>query len=268
MKFLLLLASFQTLIISSPRDKSATVVCSSIIYENNTPFNNNQTNNLGCSVPQILFKIPLVWEKPTDERYAYKINKRLAFRKKHLNRQIKRFEAKAKKKLANKNKRKAAIFREKAKEARLGYAEMEQAQKELKQLGLSREKFTFIKNPDDISYTYMNSDGTIVIEFNSYVNAVHELTHAFQHLSGQIEYVIGTGGAIYVDIVDELKAYKRQYFFAPYSFNKLKSKSYIKIKVSANIRSFWVSSIYFMKEGKRSYPYENLKMTPSNKPKE
>lgn len=145
---------------------------------------------------------------------------------------------------------------------------MEQAEAELTELETSREKFTFSFNEENISYSYMDLKGTIIIEFNSYVNAIHELTHVFQHITGEIEYLKGTGGARYIDILDELKAYRRQYFFAPYSFNKLRSDSYIKISKSANIRHFWAQAIYFMKNGKKYYPYKELKSFPVNKPKE
>ncbi|MFK7980450.1 MAG: hypothetical protein AB8G86_10740, partial [Saprospiraceae bacterium] len=189
------------------------------------------------------------WASPDDQKVVVKLRKKINDRKKHLARKIDKYERKAKRKLANSNVRKSDFFLEKAEEAKLGFEEMQQTERELTQLEASPEKFTFSFNEENISYTYMDLKGTIIIEFNSYVNAVHELAHAFQHLTGEIEYLKGTGGAVYIDILDELKAYRRQYFFAPYSFNKLRSDSYIKINKSANIRHFWVQAIYFMKNG-------------------
>lgn len=211
---------------------------------------------------------PVQWEYPTDKKIVGKLRKKINARKKNLAKKIDKYAAKAKKKLTNRNEKKSAVFLAKAKEARLGYAEMQQAEMELTKLENSPEKITFLFNEENISYTYMDSNRTIIIEFNSYVNAIHELTHVYQHLTGEIEYLAGTGGAGYIDLLDELKAYRRQYFFAPYSFNKLRSDAYIKIRKSANIRRFWIAAIYFMKQGKKYYPYKGLKSFPVSKPKE
>lgn len=63
------------------------------------------------------------WANPDDQKVVVKLRKKINARKKHLARKIDKYERKAKRKLVNRNVKKADLFLEKAEEAKLGYAE-------------------------------------------------------------------------------------------------------------------------------------------------
>ncbi len=176
------------------------------------------------------------WKTKKDEAKAKSLNSALETRKGSLNKQADKYTAKADKLSAKGKTDKANNFTAKAEEARTGAKELGQAQTELTEIGASTTEFTFFdRTGSNISYTSMDKSGTVVIEFSSDANAIHELTHAYQHISGQVELVAGTGGGYYVDATDEQQAYKRQYFFSPFSVTALNSSSTIRIKTSKDI---------------------------------
>jgi RHS repeat-associated protein len=210
------------------------------------------------------------WKTKADEKKASSLNKSLGSRIKRLRKRADRLQARADRKRAKGKEDKANKLMAKADDARAGVTELSQAQKELTKLGdvkIKRE-FTFKRRSEgNISHTTMDKNGTVVIEYSSDANAIHELTHAYQHLTGQVELVPGTDFARYYDITDEQQAYRRQFFFSPYSVKGLDSKSSIRIKTSVDIKADWISKIYYSDEnGIEVYPYKKLWNIPVNKP--
>jgi len=207
------------------------------------------------------------WKTKADEKKASSLDKSLGTRKNRLNKQADKFQARADKKREKGKVDKANRLMAKADEARAGVTELSQAQTELTEIGASETEFTFQRKTGNISYTSMDASGTVVIEFTTDANAIHELTHAYQQLTGQIQLVAGTGGGYYVDATDEQQAYRRQYFFSPFSVTGLSSDSPIRIKTSADIKADWILKLWTTdKGGNKVYPYNGLSTTPSNKP--
>mgnify|MGYP007026485060 CR=1 FL=1 len=207
------------------------------------------------------------WKTKADEKKAASLDKSLGSRKNQLSKQADKFQARADKKLEKGKEDKANSLMAKANEARAGVTELGKAQTELTEIGASETEFTFQQKEGNISYTSMDAGGTVVIEFTTDANAIHELTHAYQHLSGQIELVAGTGGGYYVDATDEQQAYRRQYFFSPFSVTGLNSDSPLRIKTSADIQADWILKLWtYDKGGNKVYPYRGLSTIPSNKP--
>jgi hypothetical protein len=185
------------------------------------------------------------WKDRSDEKQASSLNSKLESRKGELNREADKLTKRGDR-LASKGKEKRA--NEKylaAAEARKGAMAMEKAQSEIAEMGSSQTEFTFKFNLGANSHsTYKDKDGTIVIEYGSNATAIHELTHAHQHIDGQVEFVAGTKGGLYIDLTDEQNAYVRQYFFDPSSFSGIKTASEIVIYTSNDISLSWVSQIW------------------------
>ena len=113
----------------------------------------------------------------------------------------------------------------------------------------------------------MDENHTIVIEYNSEANAIHELTHAYQHLSGQSRFIAGTLGALYVDAVDEQQAYIRQFFYFPASVKELESDVEFKIKTCKDITVDFVINLYATDiNGIVKQPYKELQRDAVNCP--
>ena len=230
------------------------------------------------------------WKTSADKSKASSLKGKLAARKNSLNLQADNFKAKAAtietkinellakadgldekkanklKKRIDRKKDRAKSILAKADEARKGATEMSKAQTELAELATSETEFTFKRVGGNISYTYMDTGGTVIIEYSSDANAIHELTHAYQHLNGEIELIARSGGGFYVDATDEVKAYKRQYFFDAYSVIAINSDA-DGIATSQDIDPDWVTGIWFEDEfGNKEYPYKGLSHSSSNKP--
>jgi hypothetical protein len=208
------------------------------------------------------------WKTKSDEAKAKNLNGSLESRKKQLNKQADKLTTKADKLAAKGQEEEANGLRSKAKEARIGVNELGKAQAELIEIGGCETEFTFKENVGSrISYTFMDADGTVVIEYGSDENAIHELTHAYQHLNGQIELVAGTGGAYFADATDEQQAYRRQYFFNPFSVKVLKSDANIRIRTSSDITIDFVLKLWTTDlNGNKVYPYSGRGIYPVNKP--
>jgi len=208
------------------------------------------------------------WKTKADESKAKDLNGSLDSRKNSLNKQADKLTARADKLALKGKEEKANSLRAKSDEARAGASELGKAQTELTEIGASTTEFTFQeKVGSNISYTSMDAGGTVVIEFGSDANAIHELTHAYQHISGQVQLVAGTGGGYYVDATDEQQAYRRQFFFSPFSVSALNSGAAIQIKTSKDITTDFILKLWTTDAaGAKVYPYSGLGITPLNKP--
>ena len=197
------------------------------------------------------------WKTSSDDNKAKDLNNKLEIRKNHLNKSAEKLSAKANMKQEKGNFEKAETLRARAEEAKSNGTELAIAQTEIKEISNSETEFTFKENKfNNISYTSMSKDGTIVIEFSSDENAIHELTHAYQQLNGDIKLIAGTGGGYNIDLIDEQKAYRRQYAFSPFSVSSLNSAPSLTIKTSKDISTDFVKNIWTTdKTGARVYPY-------------
>jgi len=112
----------------------------------------------------------------------------------------------------------------------------------------------------------MENDGTVVVEYRDNASASHELVHAYQHLTGEVELAPGTRGAYYVDIRDEINAYKRQYFVNPNSMPIGMFVSSVSDINSSSVRSIGNGKLYgHLSESVRNHP--DFPMSLAKKPK-
>jgi len=122
--------------------------------------------------------------------------------------------------IRNGNSDKAQEYMKKYDQAKDGRDNLQNAINEINIMGDDNtpQEFTFNKlsgaNEGVLSFT-KNSDGssTTVINYLNRSNLVHELKHAHQTLTGQLEGIPGTDRSLYHDITDEQEAYIRQFFF-------------------------------------------------------
>jgi len=162
------------------------------------------------------------WKTTDDEKTANRMSTLFHGREIYYSSQASKYESKASKLAESGKNRRAARFEAKADEMRAGQSEMNSAQGELKSLGLSQTEFTFKKSGDPKKgKTYMDANGTVVMESVNSSNMAHELKHGYQHLTGEIQLVPGGKGGKYADIGDEINAFTRQYFFDNYSLNSV-----------------------------------------------
>ncbi len=153
-------------------------------------------------------------------------------------------------------------------ERNAGAVDLNSAQKQLKDLGDDlNATFTFEENKDgtNVSEIRMDANGVVVIPFFSNANAIHEATHAYQHLNGNITLIRG-GGVDDYDVTDEVAAYQRQFYFSPptvltiqLSNSKIESFKDINIHNIRNIKTY-------KKDGTVDYRYINLPTSPINRP--
>jgi hypothetical protein len=184
------------------------------------------------------------WKDPDkDGKRAKDLNKKLETRKneftdladKHL-KKYNRAVAKGKENKAEKMWSKFDLYETAANE-------MQKAQNELAEIGAHPTlEFTFSNCApgSGACYTLMDNDGVINLENSSDATAIHELAHGYQHITGEIQLVAGTGGGYYGDLYDERAAYRRQYIFSPSSFSNIESKPGLYIKDYRSISIEWV----------------------------
>jgi len=203
-----------------------------------------------------------------DSKIASQLKSLFASFENYFERKMRKHEAKAEKLETTGRERRAARQNKKALEAREGRDEMIKAQEELYSIENSDTEFTFRKNENDGSncYTYMENDGTVVVEYRDNASASHELVHAYQHLTGEVELAPGTRGAYYVDIRDEINAYKRQYFVNPNSMPIGMFVSSVSDINSSSVRSIGNGKLYgHLSESVRNHP--DFPMSLAKKPK-
>ena len=186
------------------------------------------------------------WKNSNDAAVASNINTAIDKRKTYLDKKASKYESKADKQAAKGNLNKANSLLAKADEQRQGITELTNTQNEIKGLGENTDHvFTFKENTTiSFSETYKEADGTIVIEYSSFANAIHELTHAYQEITGQVYLAQGMHGGFYIDLTDEQQSYRRQYFFSPSSIKAIHSDSKTKIRSSMDISQNWISKIW------------------------
>lgn len=195
------------------------------------------------------------WKEPKDAAMAERLNNKLEIKKNRYKKRADKFEEKA---LGEKNFTKAFDLLGKSIEAREGEKQMAMAQSHLAAIGepLINQEYTFKKDLDpnkNVSNTYMDANGTIVMEYSGDANAIHEIKHGFQQLVGEVEYLKGTDLAAYTDLYDEVAAYKMQYFFDPFSVSRLTTNpNTIEIVNSNSITPAYVESLV-TSNGKKIY---------------
>ena len=198
------------------------------------------------------------WKNPADDgSIANEIISSIDQRIQTLNSKAAKYEEKASKYAYKGKLEKANKQLSKADELRQGAVELNNSKIEIIEMG-NRNDFTFtFKENIGVNYssTSRDEDGTIVIEFSDHANAIHELTHAYQHLTGQIYLIAGMNGILYGDLSDEQQAYRRQYFFYPLSVSSLNSSYKMKIKSSQDIIYLWIAKIWVPHNGKATFLY-------------
>ena len=113
---------------------------------------------------------------------------------------------------------------------------------------------TYTFNPSDDAFqtnTFQEIDGVITINYqeHSYIgmaNMVHETTHAIQDYRKQVR----NNNLMFC----ETNAYSTQYAFSPDSFKYILNE----YNPTPRISSEWVKGVYYIKEGKRVYPYKGI----------
>lgn len=183
------------------------------------------------------------WKTQKDRRKAAILLKRIEKKIEKYTKDIEKYSQQSNKAAENGNHRQAKENYELMIEAKWGKEEMEIAKYELLEIQNHKSlKFTFEYVTTSTGKTEMLQDGTISIKYGNTANAIHELHHAYQHISGAVQLTPGSGGGIYIDITDETSAYIRQYFFDPDSVKQILSTTVI--KSAADITDEWVRGIY------------------------
>jgi hypothetical protein len=179
------------------------------------------------------------WKDPAkDSKKASELKANLKKREKELGKEAERYERKAKR-FDGKNQEKFEKYSNLAKIAKEGFKQMNDAQRELEVMGdeNTSQVFTFtLFNGVGVAKIKMDEKGVINIPYENEDNilAIHESFHGFQHLKGDLR--IEQGGTDFLDIHDEVNAYKRQFFYEPSSVTTI--KLYNKEYVDETIRSF------------------------------
>ncbi len=202
------------------------------------------------------------WKTKDDEKLVKKIDSRLEKREAQLTKKAEKLEAKSES-LLKSNPALAAEKKAKAKEAREGASDLNSARGELKEMGEDATVFTFIDNgTEPAGRTSMNEAGEIEMRYGSPSQALHEAKHGFQHLNGDVKCIRGTGGALNVDIFDEVNSYRRQYFYNPNSVQEVMPT----VKTSKDITPENVRNINYNNNGRPEYPYRDEKISDTPRP--
>jgi len=165
------------------------------------------------------------WKDPKkDGAKAAELKNELASREKSLAKEQAKYEKRAER-FKGKDEEKYNHYNDLANKAKEGVMEMQKAQAELDEMGSDKtaQVFSFEKlSGSGFAKTYMDKDGIINIQYfdGDNANAIHEAKHAYGQLSGEIKYEYG--GAMFMDIYDEVDAYNRQFFFSPESVLSIK----------------------------------------------
>jgi hypothetical protein len=165
------------------------------------------------------------WKDPQkDGAKAAELKKDLSSREKSLSRDQEKYEKKAER-FKGKDQEKYDQYSSLANKAKEGVMEMRNAQTELDVMGSEKTSQVFAFEEitgSGFAKTYMDKDGVINMRYFSgdNANAIHEASHAYGHLSGDIRFEVG--GASFVDIHDEVRAYNRQFLFSPSSVLSIK----------------------------------------------
>lgn len=103
-----------------------------------------------------------------------------------------------------------------------GADEMQTAITELRDMGSKNNPQVFSLNQalNATNGTKRESNGTIRIDYNQICDLVHELTHAYDISKGNIIAESGASGGD-LTYYDELKAYRRVWFFSPNALNTI-----------------------------------------------
>ena len=139
--------------------------------------------------------------------------------------------------------------KDKRNELRKRIEELKKARRTMNRLELSTQHYSVFYKSDAevIKLTYIETDGigTMVINYGSVANFIHELTHAGQFDDGEIAYKIGKkkdeGNFYALDIIDELDAYRAQFGYDPFSVVSLKSS--VMINSINDLSSEWLINI-------------------------
>ncbi len=112
------------------------------------------------------------------------------------------------------------------------------------------------ENTGDIKYD--PTSGNIQVVYTDDANLVHEITHCGQFEHGKIGFNKENGNALFVDVFDEVNAYRSQYAFSSRSVSLIPSS--VKINNSEDITPEWVLGITV--DGEKFY--KNLGILPVN----
>ena len=119
-------------------------------------------------------------------------------------------------------------------------------------------KFNNVAGKSQFGYTeYDKSDGAIAINYtDDDANTAHEMKHAYQHLTGQVEIV--EGGIKFADLTDEVESYQRQFHFNSFS---MPPSSFGTVTKSRDITIQYVKGIYvLLPNGHKNSLYKDYKV--------
>ena len=205
----------------------------------------------------------LTWENPEEDKKTENfLVSQFERVRNSFQRKANRLSSRADKLSANGKEHRADRKSIKANYYQRGADEMQTAITELRDMGSENNPQVFSLNQalNATNKTKRESNGTIGIYYNQISDLVHELTHAYDISKGNIIAQPGASGG---DLTshDELKAYRRVWFFSPNAFKYYRSyEGPVRNLIDINYK--WLINIYDYNErtekNERSYIHFEL----------
>jgi hypothetical protein len=200
-------------------------------------------------------------DKKNDAKKAKQLDRQLANKERNYASKAKDYEKMARKN-KDKNEEQYNMFKNLALLAKEGQTQMADARRELAEMGSEETEqvfhFELIDKNATTAKTYMDKEGVINMQYYEGEDAIaiHEANHGYQYFTGRQKYT--KAGTEFTDIHDEVRAYRRQYFFEPSSVTDLELDNGETIGSYDRIRAEFIHRIVATDdEGRKFTPYLN-----------